>query len=316
MLKQWTVFALFLALLMTVWAPVCAGQKPPVPSQAEAAFNRGLAAAEQQDWPLAVKYFHEAYDSAKESPSPSLLFNLGLAHQKKGDDLIASAWFGAYLAADPSSKQGKEVRSQIDRMEVSEEARIAKLLQDMTLIISQFDPSNPGSDRRMLAISKLGQAWAETGDVEGHEDAYEKLWDSVICAQTKGASCGGGGDMSFHISESWLRYGEALWADGDCDGARRAFGLVTQPGFKKQVDPILRQTGWWGQCSASPVARMTAKSWVEMAEVISRTLENVGKKLQRLDPTSDPAEYLNLVIERVTWLRRLKLAEKRIQPPT
>lgn len=63
---------------------------PSLPPEAQMAFERGLAAVQQQDWGLAIRYFSQAHRSAQESPA--ILFNLGLAHGKAGNEVAAMAW--------------------------------------------------------------------------------------------------------------------------------------------------------------------------------------------------------------------------------
>jgi tetratricopeptide (TPR) repeat protein len=102
-----------------------------LPPQAQAELDRGLAAAEQKQWVLAIKHFAEAQNTAK--TSPQVLFNLGLAHDKAGHELAALAWLQAYLAAAPRADNANAIRKEIVRLDVATEAKIntlAKLAMD------------------------------------------------------------------------------------------------------------------------------------------------------------------------------------------
>src|SRR5215471_18436290 len=66
----------------------------------QTAMERGIAAARQQDYKLAYRYFLEAQKA--DPDAPQIWFNLGLAASKlPGYELRALAWFQAYLLAVP-----------------------------------------------------------------------------------------------------------------------------------------------------------------------------------------------------------------------
>src|SRR5690242_8326595 len=66
----------------------------PLPAQAEAALQKGLTAAQEQAWPLAVQSFFEAWQAAPSAPV--VLFNLGLAESKiPKHEMRALVWFKA-----------------------------------------------------------------------------------------------------------------------------------------------------------------------------------------------------------------------------
>ena len=82
-----------------------ASYAPPVRAQtlapaAQDAMEHGLAAAQQQDYKLAYRYF---LDAQKADPaSASIRFNLGLAAAKiPGHEFRAIAWLKSFLLANP-----------------------------------------------------------------------------------------------------------------------------------------------------------------------------------------------------------------------
>ncbi len=119
----------FLILAVSSTSPVLAQTSgSTLPPKAQAAYERGTAAAEQGEWALAVKYFNEAQKAAPESPE--VLFNLAFACSNAGGrDILAIAWFRAYLAAAPDAPDAPEVRKEIVNLEVKVEAAMQKLIR-------------------------------------------------------------------------------------------------------------------------------------------------------------------------------------------
>lgn len=123
--------ALALLSLVTCGSPLPAtSQVPPgntAATQAEAAVQRGLALAQQKQWPLAIRYFRQAHQT---SPShPAILLNLALANDRSGGrDLIASAWYRAFLAAAPDARNAHQVTQRLNEIEIAAEAQIQQLV--------------------------------------------------------------------------------------------------------------------------------------------------------------------------------------------
>jgi tetratricopeptide (TPR) repeat protein len=93
-------------------------------------FQRGLAAAQQQDWKLAMRYLTDAQKA--DPDAPEILFNLGLASSKlPGYELRSMAWFQAYLLADPNAANAQAVRSQLLATEIAFESKIGKILEQL-----------------------------------------------------------------------------------------------------------------------------------------------------------------------------------------
>lgn len=158
--------ALMVAAPVLMPGAVVRAQAPALPDAAQLAFERGLAAAQQQDWKLAVQYFTQAERSAggpgDSGKFPQLLFNLGLAHARAGNDLPAMAWLMAYLDAVPSASNAAQVRAEIVRLDVAVESKIRKILQEAAAIARRL----PEMDRR-LRLSSIAQAQSMVGDIEG-----------------------------------------------------------------------------------------------------------------------------------------------------
>ncbi len=95
-------------------------QASPLPTGPQAAFDKGMSAAKQQDFATAAKHFKEACDLvAKEDKAvyPHLYFNRALAESKVPyHELDAVRWFNAYLAAVPNAPNAAQVREEIEAL--------------------------------------------------------------------------------------------------------------------------------------------------------------------------------------------------------
>ena len=110
----------------------------------ETYLNEGFEAAKNQDFKLANKKFLKAQEL---SPyNPAILFNLGLANSKEGNELTAIAWFRAYLEADPNSPNKQQVENKIKNLIELNKAKREKIFQkafDMAKTLPSFDWYEP-----------------------------------------------------------------------------------------------------------------------------------------------------------------------------
>ncbi len=139
-MKQYRLpVAALLALLV-------ASLRAELPPDAQSAMEKGVLAAQQQDFALAAKFFAEAREFAPEAPE--LLYNLGLAESKiPGRELRAIAWFGAYLAANPAAPNAKAVKKQMDALDVTSQINTTKFIKtvvDAAKLLHAPDHPNPG----------------------------------------------------------------------------------------------------------------------------------------------------------------------------
>ena len=87
----------------------------PLPDKARQAYERGLIAAEQEAWEVAIQCFTEAQKAAEREPR--VLYALGLAHAKAGHKAEGITWLRAYLDAAPQAPNAGAVREEIARLE-------------------------------------------------------------------------------------------------------------------------------------------------------------------------------------------------------
>ena len=121
------------SILLLVAAELHASSLPPKP---QAAFDKGMAAAKQQDFTGAVKYFKEACDLvAKDEKQvyPHLYFNRALAESKLAyHELDAIRWFNAYLASAPTAQNAAQVRAEIEALRTKAKATAKVLAEQAT----------------------------------------------------------------------------------------------------------------------------------------------------------------------------------------
>lgn len=112
-------------------------QTPDLSPKGQEVFSRGLVAAQQQDWKLAIRYFLDAHKA--DPDAPQIWFNLGLASSKlPGYEFRAIAWFKAFLLASPNASNAAVIRSQITQLEVVFESRLNRLIDPLEAVAKSF----------------------------------------------------------------------------------------------------------------------------------------------------------------------------------
>ena len=161
---------MILGLIVALTAGTLRAELPP---EAQAAMDRGVIAAKQQDYPLALRFFEDARKLAPESPE--LHFNLGLTESKvPGRELRAIAWFGAYLAANPLTSNAAAIKEQIKLLDVSSQSSISRLLKttrdtaDQTLGTYRVE--------RLLTVVRL---WLDFGDISEAQKTANLMIHSI-----------------------------------------------------------------------------------------------------------------------------------------
>ena len=158
-----TVLLLFVSLAQSFIALAQTNVPDPLPPAAQEAMEKGLIAAKQQEYLLAIRLFQDARKIAP--AAPILFFNLGLAESKiPGRELRAMTWFGAYLAASPNAANVAAVKQQINELDVKNQASLSHLIQTAQDAAKQF--GDPASFDRNNSLSKVAELWAKSGDFE------------------------------------------------------------------------------------------------------------------------------------------------------
>lgn len=136
--------------LATIPAPLLA----EVPPEAQPAFNKGVLAAQQQEWDVAL---HSFQDARKIAPtSPEIYYNLGLTESKiPGRELRAIAWLTAYLAAEPAAPNSAAVIREIDGLDIKSQSNLTRLVKDAA------NRENMGQVLQILALISSDRREAE-----------------------------------------------------------------------------------------------------------------------------------------------------------
>jgi hypothetical protein len=136
-----SVFCLFIVIFLAIsvsskGAMLTREERATLTPEAEQALNRGLAATRQEDWDLAIKYFKK---TQKASPlAPEVLFNLALAYDKaEGADLLAAAYYRAYLAMVPEAENKDKIRARIEELLLSCESIARKLVRNAEMAFEE-----------------------------------------------------------------------------------------------------------------------------------------------------------------------------------
>src|SRR5579871_384155 len=122
------VFATLVVLAVALMiGPRVRAENGNLNAASQAAMERAIAAARQQDYKLAYRYFLEAQKA--DPDAPQVWFNLGLAASRiPGYEFRAIAWFKAYLLANPSAENAAAINSQVAQLEVALESRLTKVV--------------------------------------------------------------------------------------------------------------------------------------------------------------------------------------------
>lgn len=167
------------SLTVAVWTE--AQDKTPgdnLSAEARLATKSGLTATRQQDWESALKHFSQAREAAPRSPY--CLFNLALANEKAGNrELVAMAWYRAYLAAAPKASNAEQVKSRLVGLEAEIKERIIKFIQIARE--AAYGIERPGV--KDLALKALAEALTKTGDSDGAGKTADTISQSLIKAE-------------------------------------------------------------------------------------------------------------------------------------
>ena len=176
----WRAWPLSLFVLFVLVALASAQtENPPaaLPGQFEKEFARGLDAAKQNNFELALRYFAKVQEDAPDAAP--VLFNLGLAHAKVGHELQAIAWFHAYLAQNPQSEQKEQVLSRIEALKAAARGKIGKMLEELKKVSDTIRPKDKGdflmNEARTSAFRGVAAVEAAGGDMEAAKKTLAQI---------------------------------------------------------------------------------------------------------------------------------------------
>jgi hypothetical protein len=157
------VFASSLVLAETAEAPLHA--------KAHDAVEKGIAAAKQAQWDVAIRFFNEGRQAAPDSAVP--LLNLGLAEaQLAGHELRAICWFEAYLAAVPDAANAPAVRQQIASLKLKVSNNVARVIE-MLKVLETHIPA--GESTKGYASSQIVGLLTANGNLDAAQKSVLQL---------------------------------------------------------------------------------------------------------------------------------------------
>ena len=211
-------------------------------AEAEKAFQRGLIAAQQGQWTVALRYFEEARKPA--AHQPQILFNIGLAESKlPGRELRAAAWLRAYLAARPGASNEKAVRELIGALDVRLEGTLETILRQARDLALRL----PAGFDRNEALQKIGRTQATMRDFAGAKETVARMapddgsgpgW--VARALAEAGDVAGAKQVVAAIKESFHIYRSSAYAGigvtqagaGDVAGAEATLAEAKDDGYR------------------------------------------------------------------------------------
>jgi hypothetical protein len=170
-MKNLQMLSIAAVISLYLVAPIAA-QTTEINEAAREPFERGLMAAQQQAWELAINHFMLAYERDRESPQ--IWFNLGLASARvPGRELRAIGWLKAYVEKLPDAPKAQSVRDEIRTLRSRYEITIDKLVGHLKTMANK----EPDEQDRRWAMFNIAGIQALAGNIKGaHETAgLEKM---------------------------------------------------------------------------------------------------------------------------------------------
>jgi hypothetical protein len=175
------VFALLVA------PAVARAEAAALSADAQQALDKGLAAAKQQQWEIAIQSFQDARKIAPDAPE--IFYDLGLAESRiAGRELRAVSWFGAYLAASPDAPNAAAVKNFIAALRIKIKGNIDTVIKaaefaDNSLPdtpirhdggLSGKETNKPDQDR-IMSLYQVASLWASAGNSANAIEAAHRI---------------------------------------------------------------------------------------------------------------------------------------------
>jgi len=203
-MSAWLLLGLMSLGVMKVSDVFAQTDRAIISPAAKGAYIRGLSVAEQENWELAIKYFGEAREEAPAWPDP--FYNLAYScRQAGGRELIAIAWYHAYLAAASGTADTDQVRAWIVELEVRIESRVRMLIRGVKDAYSSMGQSSPPG----LEALELARALAYLGDFSEAKEMASGILE--------------GRRSEYYMAMAYMRIAREQGRAGDLAGARETF---------------------------------------------------------------------------------------------
>ena len=170
------IVGLAAAFALLIVPVVATAETTSLPADAQQALDKGLAAAKQQQWEIAIQNFQDARKIAPDAPE--IFYDLGLAESKiAGRELRAIAWFGAYLATSPNAPNAAAVKDFIAALRIKVRGNIDSLIK-ATEVADNSLPDTPirhdggitgkltnkPDQDRIMSLYRVATLWASAGN--------------------------------------------------------------------------------------------------------------------------------------------------------
>ncbi|NQU61468.1 MAG: hypothetical protein HQ512_10080 [Rhodospirillales bacterium] len=166
--KQWTIVPFALALFLGMGAGSTVVADAPSATVKEA-MRLGLEAGKRKDWKAAIKHFDKAREEARHTPQ--ILFNLALAYDSVGGrDFAAIAFYRAFLAVAPNSRNAERIRKRISELTEKMKGVVVKLIDVAEKMAKEFPV---GIYERSGALKAVAAAHAMNGDMTSAQAIVE-----------------------------------------------------------------------------------------------------------------------------------------------
>lgn len=190
---------------------------------AQTYYERGLAAADQQAWELAIKSFTEAH--SLDSSQPRILYSLGMAHSRAEHHLAAATWLHAYLALAPNAANKEAVQDEIARLEEAASANITKIFAASAAAARQLPSEHDRVNRLAVIAATEAQVGMFQDALATEQEVHEQLLKMSEEARKELSSSLL--DRGYVQSKLWEGYVAYLVRLHDMAKAREAFTHVT-----------------------------------------------------------------------------------------
>jgi tetratricopeptide (TPR) repeat protein len=229
-------------------------QETGMSPESEDLFSLGVEAAKLEEWDTALSFFKEA--RIVDPLSPRTVFNIALAYDRSGREILAMAWYRFYLALAPSVDNTRQVLDRFPALEEATRAKIQKLKQFARNAIEIV----PDPDDRTKYCAAYAKTQAISGDPEEAHEVYfgDKKYGYFEGQRVLGAigashALAGDFERAVQFSETinypdqkavvFRMMAETQAAFGDIEEARKTIDMIGQEGqvydWKGQKDEAL-----------------------------------------------------------------------------
>jgi len=161
-----------------------------LPPDAQEAMKKGIMAAKEQEWEIAIQSFQDARKIAPDAPE--IFYNLGLAESKfPGRELRAICWFGAYLAATTNAPNADAVKDAITGLQIKSDGNIKRLIKTVQDADDQLPDTpierngmfagnvyNKADQDRMDDLFFVADLWASSGNSDEAMEAVRRIHEA------------------------------------------------------------------------------------------------------------------------------------------